>query len=134
MNTSNSSNNPCWPQTTAPAAWIGFDWGDAEHAFVLQDQAGHRQRDKIQHSAENLHGWLREIGPRYGGRAVVMAIEASRGAVIHALLQYPWLSIYPVNPVTGLPGPRMICPMRRCCSIWCSTMPINCARWSRKLR
>jgi len=101
MNTSNSSNNPCSPQTTAPAAWIGFDWGDAEHAFVLQDQAGHRQRDKIQHSAENLHGWLREIGQRYGGRSVVMAIEASRGAVIHALLQYPWLSIYPVNPVTS---------------------------------
>jgi len=101
MNTSNSSNNPCSPQTTAPAAWIGFDWGDAEHAFVLQDQAGHRQRDKIQHSAENLHGWLREIGQRYGGRSVVMAIEASRGAVIHALLQYPWLSIYPINPVTS---------------------------------
>ena len=101
MNTSNSSNNPCSPETTPPAAWIGFDWGDAEHAFVLQDQAGHRQRDKIQHSAENLHGWLREIGQRYGGRPVAMAIEASRGAVIHALLQYPWLSIYPVNPVTS---------------------------------
>src|SRR6266516_3459190 len=101
MNTSNSSNNPCSPQTTAPAAWIGFDWGDAEHAFVLQDQAGHRQRDKIPHSAENLHGWLKQIGQRYGGRSVVMAIEASRGAVIHALLQYPWLSIYPINPVTS---------------------------------
>src|SRR6266516_2884128 len=83
------------------AAWIGFDWGDAEHAFVLQDQAGHRQRDKIPHSAENLHGWLKQIGQRYGGRSVVMAIEASRGAVIHALLQYPWLSIYPINPVTS---------------------------------
>jgi len=96
MNTSQNSNN-----SPAPEAWIGFDWGDKEHAFVLQDQAGHRERDKLQHSAENLHGWLKRVGERFGGRPVAMAIEASRGAVIHALLQYPWLIIYPINPVTS---------------------------------
>lgn len=101
MTTSNNTNNPSSPETTPPAAWIGFDWGDAEHAFVLQDQAGDRESDKIQHSAENLHGWLKKIGKRYGGRPVALAIEASRGAVIHALLQYPWLTIYPINPVTS---------------------------------
>jgi transposase len=101
MNTSNFSHNPPAPEMLRPEAWIGFDWGDKEHAFVLQDQAGNRQRDKLQHSAENLHGWLKQIGERYGGRPVAMAIEASRGAVIHALLQYPWLTIYPINPVTS---------------------------------
>jgi len=38
------------------------------------------------HSSENLHQWLRQIGQRYGGRPVALAIKASRGAVIHALL------------------------------------------------
>ena len=101
MNTSDNSNNPPATETLRPAAWIGFDWGDKEHAFAWQDPTGHRESGKIQHSAENLHGWLKKIGERYGGRPVVMAIEASRGAVIHALLQYPWLTIYPINPVTS---------------------------------
>lgn len=32
---------------------------------------------------------------------MALAIEASRGAVIHALLEYPWLRVYPINPVTS---------------------------------
>lgn len=104
MKTTTISNNPLEqpsPETLQPEAWIGLDWGDKEHAFVLQDRSGYRQRDKLQHSAENLHEWLRKIGERYGGRPVALAIEASRGAVIHALLQYSWLIIYPINPVTS---------------------------------
>src|SRR5262245_49793934 len=99
MDTSLNSNNP-YPEGT-PVAWIGFDWGDKEHAFALQDQTGKLERAKLEHTAENLHLWLKEIGQHYGGRPVALAIEASRGAVIHALLQYPWLIVYPVNPVTS---------------------------------
>jgi len=99
MDMSLNSNNS-YPGGT-PVACIGFDWGDKEHAFALQDQTGKEERAKLQHTAENLHRWLKEIGQRYGGRPVALAIEASRGAVIHALLQYPWLIVYPVNPVTS---------------------------------
>jgi transposase len=97
------TNNPAkqFSPEAQPVAWIGLDWGDKEHAFLLRDGSGHEERDKLQHSAENLHGWLRQIGERYGGRPVALAIEASRGAVIHALLQYAWLIIYPINPVTS---------------------------------
>ena len=35
------------------------------------------------------------------GHPVALGIETSRGAVIHALVQYPWLQIYPINPVTS---------------------------------
>lgn len=62
------------------------------------------------HSAENLHAWLRSLAQRYGGRPVALAIEASRGAVIHALLQYPWLQIYPINPVTSARYRRAFSP------------------------
>jgi len=99
MDTSVHSNNS--HPGGAPVAWIGFDWGDKEHAFALLDQTGKQERAKLEHTAENLHCWLKEIGQRYGGRPVALAIEASRGAVIHALVHYPWLIVYPLNPVTS---------------------------------
>lgn len=92
-------NNPSLQ--TLPAAWIGLDWGDKEHAFALQDATGKSEADTLPHSAESLHAWLQSLGQRYGTRPVALAIEASRGAVIHALLEYPWLTIYPINPITS---------------------------------
>jgi len=105
MNTNNNQNTtvaPPPPSLPPPVAWIGFDWGHKTHAFALQE-AGSSQREDgtLTHSAESLHGWLRQLQQRFGGRPVGLTIEASRGAAIHALLQYPWLTIYPVNPVTS---------------------------------
>ena len=104
MTTIKSSKNPSKPPLVGelqPTAWIGLDWGDKEHAFALQDQSGLIETGKIEHSAENLHQWLIKMGGRFGGRPVALAIEASRGAVIHALIRYSWLIIYPINPVTS---------------------------------
>jgi hypothetical protein len=84
-----------------PVAWIGLDWGNKQHAFALQDRGGRREKGLLDHSSENLHHWLEQIGQRYGARPVALAIEASRGAVIHVLLNYPWLIIYPINPLTS---------------------------------
>jgi hypothetical protein len=80
---------------------MGLDCGHETHAFALQDRSGHAEAGTLKHSAESLHHWLTELAKRYGGRPISLAIEASRGAVIHGLLQYPWLTIYPVNPVTS---------------------------------
>jgi transposase len=104
MNT-NTIPNAALPPTAEPApptvAWIGFDWGHRTHAFVLQDRSGPPTEGTLPHSAESLHTWLRDLEKRFGGCPVALAIESSRGAVIHALVQYPWLTIYPVNPVTS---------------------------------
>jgi transposase len=92
------------PQTTpppTPAAWIGLDWGHREHAFALQTAAGLSEEGTLAHTSESLHGWLHDLEKRFGGHPVALALEASRGAVIHALVQYPWLTIYPINPVTS---------------------------------
>ena len=97
MNTSKDNTS----LQSSPAAWIGLDWGDKEHAFALQDVAGKSETGTLTHSAENLHGWLKTLGERYGARPIALAIEASRGAVIHALLEYPWLMVYPINPITS---------------------------------
>ena len=98
METDTMSNSP---EPLSPEVWIGLDWGDQNHAFALRDRSGHCEEGTFEHSAENLHQWLGELAVRYGSRPVALAIEASRGAVIHALLQYPWVTIYPINPVTS---------------------------------
>src|SRR5512139_3699484 len=92
---------PATAPAPTPAAWIGLDWGHKEHAFVLQTAAGLTEEGTLRQTAEALHAWLQELEKRFGGRPVAVAIEASRGAVIHALVQYPWLTIYPINPVTS---------------------------------
>ena len=99
MNThqSNPANEPQPP----PVAWIGLDWGDKEHAFALHDSNGQSEVGTLTHSSESLHQWLKDLGQRYGGHTVALAIEASRGGVIHALLEYSWLVIYPINPITS---------------------------------
>ena len=104
MNTNtipNLATPPVADPTPPPVAWIGLDWGHYSHAFVLQDRSGPPTEGTLTHSAESLHAWLRDLEKRFGARPVALAIEASRGAVIHALIQYPWLTIYPINPVTS---------------------------------
>jgi len=83
-----------------PVAWLGLDWGDKKHAFVRQDAQG-RESGWLTHEPRELHGFFQKLEERYQGRPVALAIEASRGAVVHVLLQYPWLRIYPINPVTS---------------------------------
>jgi transposase len=90
------------PSTTPPPqAWIGLDWGHHTHAFALLDHTGRREEGTFPQSAESLHQWARQLETRYGGRPVALAVETSRGAVIHALVEYPWLTIYPINPATS---------------------------------
>jgi len=83
-------------------AWIGLDWGDKEHAFCLScPDSPTIQSGKFRHSAETLHGWLQDLAQRFGGRPVALALESHQGALLHVLTQYPWLTIFPVNPVTS---------------------------------
>ena len=103
MNRNTIVNSPSdsAPSAPAPVAWIGLDWGHHTHAFALQERGSAPQEGTLEHSAESLHAWLRSLQQRWGGRSVAVALETSRGAVIHALLQYPWVVIYPINPVTS---------------------------------
>lgn len=103
MNTNALDTSPPNPADHAPApvAWIGLDWGHQEHAFALQAPVGPPEEGTLPHSAEALHAWLRGLEKRFGAHPVALAIEASRGAVLHALVQYPWLTVYPINPVTS---------------------------------
>ena len=69
-------NNPATQLQPPPAAWIGLDWGDKEHAFALHDASGKSEAGTLAHSAENLHQWLKDLGQRYAGGTVALASMA----------------------------------------------------------
>jgi transposase len=84
------------------AAFIGLDWGDKAHAVAVRARgSGRVETLDLEHSAESLHAWLQALGERFGGQRVAVAVEASKGAIVAALLEHPWLLIYPVHPATS---------------------------------
>jgi transposase len=104
METDNTTN---WPHSseasdTPPQAWIGWDWGDQQHAISLQMRGSDAVETLVlEDSPEDLHRWLKELEQRLGGHLVRLGIENCRTAVLAILLQYPWLEIYVINPVTS---------------------------------
>lgn len=83
------------------AALVGLDWGWESHAIALQPAGCATQTSTLEHSAESLHRWLDELEQTFGGRPVAVAVEASRGAVVSALLERPWITVYPIHPATS---------------------------------
>lgn len=92
-------------QTVKPetdyAAFVGVDWADQKHEFCLQ-VAGQNQKESgtFEQKPEVIGPWVAKLRERFGGRPVAVAIEQSRGALIHALLSYDFLVIYPLHPNT----------------------------------
>ena len=88
-------------KSTEFAALIGLDWGWDSHAIALAPADGPTQTSTLKHSAESLHQWLDQLEKTYEGRAVAVAVEASKGAVVAALLERPWITVYPIHPATS---------------------------------
>jgi transposase len=79
-----------------------MDWGDQKHAIALQAHGqGTIERLELEHDPLALHQWLEGVRQRFAGQPVGIAIEASKGAVVAALLEHPWLIIYPIHPATS---------------------------------
>ena len=88
-------------QSTEFAALIGLDWGDQSHAIALQPADGPTETSTLPHSADSLHQWLDQLEQRFGGRPVAVAIETDRGAVVYALMERAWITLYPIHPATS---------------------------------
>jgi len=83
------------------AAFVAVDWADKKHAFSLQ-AAGQKKKESgtLEQKPELIGTWVASLRERFGGRPVAVAVEQSRGALIHALLSYDFLVIYPIHPTT----------------------------------
>jgi len=98
--------------TTPPAfaALIGLDWGDQSHALALQPEGQPIETSTLTHSAESVHHWLDQLELRFQSRLVAVAIETDQGALLHALLERPWIVIYPIHPATSTRHRKMFRP------------------------
>jgi transposase len=69
--------------------------------FTLQ-AAGQRKRETgtLQQKPEVIGPWVAELRERFGGRPVAVGLEQSRGALIHALMAYDFMVLYPIHPTT----------------------------------
>ena len=81
------------------AAVIGIDWADAAHEISLQASGSDRiERVRLAQTPEAIAGWAAELRARFAGQPVGIALETARGPLVHALLEYDHLVLYPVNP------------------------------------
>lgn len=81
------------------AAWIGFDWGNYNHALCLQPANSSRVEHRtLEQKPEALHDWFVKMVSRFGGQKIAIAIEQTRGAVIHFLLGFDCLHIFRIHP------------------------------------
>ena len=87
--------------TTDYSAHVALDWGDKTHAFALQPAQGTSESGTIEANPEALHGWLEQLHARTGGGLVALALESGKNGLLHALLGYPWLHLYPVHPAAS---------------------------------
>lgn len=83
------------------AAHIGLDWGDKEHSVCLKERGDDRfETWVVKHKPKELDGWAEQLKVRFGGKPVAVCLELTRGPVVSALLKYPFISLFPVNPAT----------------------------------
>jgi len=83
------------------AAFIAIDWADQKHTFSIQ-VAGQSKKETgtLEQKPEIIGPWVAKLRERFGGRPVAIGVEQSRGALIHALLSYDFMVIYPLHPTT----------------------------------
>jgi transposase len=80
-------------------AFVGIDWADQKHAWALQTRTG-VEHGSINHTPEAVEGWVAELGRRFGGGRIAVALEQSRGALLFMLTKYSHLVLFPVHPAT----------------------------------
>lgn len=101
MSTANQGNpqKPIAPPEPPYAAFLAIDWADEKHAWNLQEaNAEKRERGEVEHTPEAIEAWVAEMSQRFSGRAIAVAVEQSRGALVFLLSKYEQLHIFPVPP------------------------------------
>jgi len=89
-------------EETPFVALIGLDWGDTQHALAILDRSsGKIESRTLDHTVENIHAWLKELEQRFGSKPVALALETSKGTLIHMFLEVPWLTVFPIHPATS---------------------------------
>ena len=88
-------------QNQSFAAFIGLDKSDKKINVSLQQCAKSTiERRIIKGGAEALHAWVATLCARFPGQRVAICLEQPAAGLIHALMGYDFVVLFPINPVT----------------------------------
>ena len=83
-------------------ALIGLDWGSQSHALRLYDcTTDQYESSTLTHTPEAIAQWAAALQRRFPKGKIALCLEQAKGALISALMTYPFLVLYPVNPATA---------------------------------
>ena len=81
-----------------PIVLIGIDWADKEHFYSAVEPNGKPRSGSFKQTQGDIAQWVNDGKQKYPNVRLFIAIETSRGALINALMEYPEVTIYPINP------------------------------------
>jgi hypothetical protein len=83
------------------AAFLGIDWADQRHAWALRTTTQKTtERGDLNHTPEAVDAWATELGQRFGGGPLAIALEQSRDSLLFMLTKYAHFVLYPIHPTT----------------------------------
>lgn len=90
---------PAGSETPSFAALIGIDWADEKHDIqLLATGASQMEGSVIGNTPEAIQTWVQGIQQRFGGRPVAICLEQTRGPLVYALMEYAFITLFPINP------------------------------------
>lgn len=93
---------------------IGLDRGDHEiHAAILAPQTATPELQSFQSGAETLHGFITRCQERFRGHPLHIAFEQPAPGLLHALMDWPGLELYPMNPSQTARFREVLCSSRK---------------------
>jgi len=88
--------------TVVYAGYVGLDWSSKEHVFCIYDCAtAKRTKRKIPNDPAALLAFLAELRVLFGGKPVLLGLEATRASILPILLQHDFLQMILINPKTA---------------------------------
>ena len=82
------------------AAFIGIDWADVKHdVCLLAVGSDEIEFSTLTHTPEAIAAWSSSLYQRFGGKPVAICLELDKGPLVYALREYPFLVVFPVNPL-----------------------------------
>lgn len=86
---------------TQVVAWIGLDWSKDHHDLcLLPANSSKRESSLLKHTPEDLREWAQRLRTRFPNGRIALALEQSRGALFHFLMDYDFFLLYPIPPAS----------------------------------
>ena len=93
------------------AILVGLDWADQKHALCWRQTVSDKPHSMmLDHTPERINEWVLEQLAKHPGGRIAVCLEQKTGAVVHALMGYAEVDLYPVNPVTLAKYREAFCP------------------------